>query len=66
MDKIQLIKMLNWNISVDSDIAIDKVIDQLKGFPKIPEELINQLEQLKFKGHKKIDKFEMIEALEKV
>ena len=63
---MQLIKMLNWNISVDSNIEIEKVIYNLKGFPTRPDKLIFELEELKREGVKTVDKYEMIDKLEKL
>ena len=56
--------MLNWNISVDTEIEIDKVIDNLKGFPTRPDDLINELLERKKAGAKTVDKYEMIERIE--
>lgn len=66
MDKIQLIKMVSWNMSVDPEISIDKVINQLKGFPTRPIELIKELEELKSNGTNSVDKFDLIEKLEEL
>ena len=66
MDRIQLIKMLSWNISVDPEIDIDKVIDKLKEFPNRPRSLISELEETRLKGTSSVDKTEMIKKLERL
>jgi hypothetical protein len=64
MDRMQLIKMLSWNISTEPEIEIDKVIDKMKAFPNEPSELIELLEDAKKKGVSMVDKYDMIKRLE--
>ena len=66
MDKTQLIKMVSWNMSIDPEISIDKVINQLKGFPSRPIELIEKLKELKSNGINSIDKYDLIKKLEEL
>ena len=66
MDRIQLIKMVSWNISVDPKISIDKVLNQIKGFPTKPYDLIEELEEMKNKGINSIDKYDFIKKLEEL
>lgn len=64
MDRIQLKKMLSWNISTEPDIEIGKVLDKLKAFPNRPYGLIELLEEAKKKGVKTVEKYDMIKRLE--
>ena len=61
-----LIKILSWNISVESEIEIDKVIHHLEGLISRPTELISNLQTMKERGKKNVDRYDVIKALERL